>query len=144
MLAAGSAVKDKTLREGDRVLLSFTVCGTCQPCLENRLTKCVVHPTVNFRATRLSDAATTSARLAANGRPVRSQFFGQSSFSRISAVHERCVVRCPPLSAEGDLALYAPMGCGFQTGAGTILNILQPRAYTASSSLASVASALPH
>lgn len=58
-----------------------------------------------------------------DGRPVRSQFFGQSSFARYSAVHENCVVKCPH---PEDLAIYSPMGCGYQTGAGTILNILKP------------------
>lgn len=53
------------------------------------------------------------------------QFFGHSSFARVSAVHELCVVRCP---REEDLALYAPMGCGYQTGAGTVLNVLKPGA----------------
>lgn len=28
-----------------------------------------------------------------------------------------------------DMAIYAPMGCGYQTGAGTVLNILKPRPY---------------
>ncbi|KAK3377220.1 chaperonin 10-like protein [Lasiosphaeria ovina] len=123
--AIGSQVKDKTLRVGDAVLLSFTVCGQCAPCGEQRLTKCVVHPVVNFRATRLADN-TTSARLARDGRPVRSQFFGQSSFARLSAVHEVCVVKCP---YPDDLAVYAPLGCGYQTGAGTVLNMLKPRTY---------------
>jgi len=46
--------------------------------------------------------------------------------ARISAVHEQCVVKCP---YPDDLAIYAPLGCGFQTGAGTILNILKPKPY---------------
>lgn len=83
-------------------------------------------PLLNFRATRMSDD-TTSARFS-DGTRVRGQFFGQSSFSKISAVHEQCVVKCPDSAAE-NLALYAPMGCGFQTGAGTILNILKPKPY---------------
>ncbi|KAK5661873.1 hypothetical protein OQA88_9981 [Cercophora sp. LCS_1] len=124
VLPLGSAVRDKTLRVGDNVLLSFTACGDCHPCKEGRLTKCVVHPKINFRATRLSDN-TTSAKLA-DGRPVRSQLLGQSSFARVSAVHQQSVVRWPDVE---HLALYAPLGCGFQTGTGTILNILKPKSY---------------
>jgi Zn-dependent alcohol dehydrogenase len=45
--------------------------------------------------------------------------------SRFSAVRENCVVRCP--YPDADMALYAPMGCGYQTGAGTILNVLKPK-----------------
>jgi Zn-dependent alcohol dehydrogenase len=39
-------------------------------------------------------------------------------------VHETCVVKCPYPS---DMAIYSPMGCGYQTGAGTLLNVLKPR-----------------
>ncbi|KAK3385788.1 chaperonin 10-like protein [Podospora didyma] len=122
--ALGSDVKDKTLAVGDSVLLSFTVCGKCNSCYENRLTKCIINPQVNFQALRLSDG-TTSAKLK-DGRPVRSQFFGQSSFAKFSAVHEASVVKCP---YPDNLAIYSPLGCGYQTGAGTILNILKPRTY---------------
>ena len=65
----------------------------------------------------------TSPAKLLDGRPVMSQWFGQSSFSRISAVDEKCVVRCP---SPDDLAIYSPMGCGYQTGAGTVLNVLKP------------------
>ncbi|KAK3312933.1 chaperonin 10-like protein [Apodospora peruviana] len=122
--AIGSEVRDRSLSVGDYVLLSFTVCGKCAPCSEKRLTKCVAHTRLNFQSTRQSDGS-TSARLR-DGTPVRSQFFGQSSFARVSAVQEHCVVRCP---YPDELALYSPMGCGFQTGAGTVLNILKPKEY---------------
>lgn len=39
-------------------------------------------------------------------------------------MNEKCVVRCP---YPESLDIYAPLGCGFQTGAGTILNVLKPR-----------------
>lgn len=52
-----------------------------------------------------------------------SQFFGQSSFLKLSVVSRYSVVPCP---YPDDLALYAALGCGFQTGAGTILNSLKP------------------
>jgi Zn-dependent alcohol dehydrogenase len=39
-------------------------------------------------------------------------------------VHETSVVKCP---YPDDMAIYSPMGCGYQTGAGTILNVLKPR-----------------
>ena len=58
-----------------------------------------------------------------DGRSVRSQYFGQSSFASMSVVNEKCVVKCP---YPEHLAVYAPLGCGFQTGAGTILNVLRP------------------
>lgn len=39
-------------------------------------------------------------------------------------VHEYCVVKC---DFPEDMAIYSPMGCGYQTGAGTVLNILKPK-----------------
>ncbi|KAH8592584.1 hypothetical protein B0O99DRAFT_653761 [Bisporella sp. PMI_857] len=90
--ALGSDVKDKSLNIGDYVLLSFTTCGTCSACLDGQPASCHIHPKVNFSTVRLLD-----------GRSVRSQFFGQSSLSRISVVSDHCV-----------------------TGAGAVINILKP------------------
>ncbi|KAM0335184.1 hypothetical protein ACHAQA_000225 [Verticillium albo-atrum] len=59
-----------------------------------------------------------------DGRTVRTQYFGQSSFSKMSVVNEKCVVPC---ADAAQLDIYAPIGCGFQTGAGTILNVLKPK-----------------
>jgi Zn-dependent alcohol dehydrogenase len=64
----------------------------------------------------------TSPAKLLDGRPVRSQFFGQSSFARFSVVYENCVAKCP---YPDDLAIYSPMNCGYQTGAGTIFNLLK-------------------
>lgn len=41
----------------------------------------------------------------------------------MSVVLEKCVVKCPYLESVG---IYAPLGCEFRTGAGTILNVLKP------------------
>lgn len=41
----------------------------------------------------------------------------------MSVVAERSVVKCP---YPESLSYFAPLGCGFQTGAGTILNALKP------------------
>jgi Zn-dependent alcohol dehydrogenase len=58
---------------------------------------------------------------AQKGNGIFSTFFGQSSFARHTLAHRSTVVRVP---ADTDLALYAPMGCGMQTGAGAVLNSL--------------------
>ncbi|KAG7284767.1 hypothetical protein NEMBOFW57_009379 [Staphylotrichum longicolle] len=120
--AIGSEVKDKTLRVGDPVLLSFAACGDCISCLDNQFSRCASFPPLNLSGIRRADG-TSPAKLL-DGRPVRAQFFGQSSFSRISVVHEYCVVKC---AFPEDMAIYSPMGCGYQTGAGTVLNILKPK-----------------
>jgi Zn-dependent alcohol dehydrogenase len=52
-------------------------------------------------------------------------FFGQSSFARHTLVHKSCCVRVPASTTPDQLALYAPLGCGMQTGAGAVLNALR-------------------
>lgn len=60
---------------------------------------------------------------ATDGSPVFGSFFGQSSLARHAIAHvDDCVVVDPAL----DLRIVAPYGCGFQTGAGTVLNVLRP------------------
>jgi len=52
---------------------------------------------------------------------VRGHFFGQSSFATHTLATERNLVQVSP---DLPLELLAPLGCGFQTGAGTVLNSL--------------------
>jgi Zn-dependent alcohol dehydrogenase len=56
--------------------------------------------------------------------PLSSPFFGQSSFARHTVVHRSCLVRIP---SESKAELFAPLGCGVQTGAGAVLNSLRVR-----------------
>lgn len=51
-------------------------------------------------------------------------FFGQSSFAEYAVVAAQSAVKVP--YDDVDLAVVAPMGCGIQTGAGTVLNALKP------------------
>lgn len=57
------------------------------------------------------------------GKPIASNFFGQSSFCNPAVVQSHC---CVPLSQNYDLASLASLGCGAQTGAGAVLNIIEP------------------
>lgn len=61
-------------------------------------------------------------RLSKDGQPL-STFFGQSSFGTFAIAHERNVVK---VDKDVDLALLGPLGCGIQTGAGTVLNKMKP------------------
>lgn len=122
ILALGSEVKNKDLQIGDAVLLSFNTCGSCHACINNHPAYCHIHPAVNHNAIRLSDGSTPASL--EGGKSVRSQYFGHSSFANKSVVNEKCVVKC----AHPELMnIYAPIGCGFQTGAGTVLNVLKPK-----------------
>lgn len=118
----GSAVQDKRIKEGGSVLLSFNSCRDCVHCKSGDMGTCLHMTAINFPGTRRSDGS-NPARLA-DGRPARGQFFGQSSFSKMSIVHENSVVPCDLPASE--LAMLAPLGCGYQTGAGTVLNALKP------------------
>jgi Zn-dependent alcohol dehydrogenase len=48
--------------------------------------------------------------------------------SKLAVVDERSVVKCPPGSGVTveDMAVLAPLGCGYLTGAGTVFNVLKP------------------
>ncbi|GAD91859.1 hypothetical protein NECHADRAFT_77081 [Paecilomyces variotii No. 5] len=55
---------------------------------------------------------------------VHGQFFGQSSLSRLAVVSETSVVK---VNARPDeIPFLAPLGCGYLTGSGTVLNVLRP------------------
>ncbi|OLN86470.1 Aryl-alcohol dehydrogenase 2 [Colletotrichum chlorophyti] len=122
--AIGEGVSIRDLAIGDAVLLSFNSCGSCTTCKSGHPAQCSASSLININSVRTSDRS-TPARLASDGRPVRSQFFGQSAFGRMSVVNGKSVVRCPP-EAVDNLGVYAPLGCGLQTGAGTVLNVIKP------------------
>jgi aryl-alcohol dehydrogenase len=65
-----------------------------------------------------------STSLSSNGEAISSHFFGQSSFATYANVVEESVVKVP---SDVPLTHLGPLGCGFNTGAGTVLNELKPR-----------------
>lgn len=104
--------------KGDHVVLSFAHCGHCDNCLTGHPAVCETFNDLNFGG--VNDDYTH--RLSQDGEQL-STFFGQSSFGTFAVVHERNVVKVDP---DVDLALLGPLGCGIQTGAGTVLNKLKP------------------
>jgi aryl-alcohol dehydrogenase len=111
---AGKNVKE--FKPGDHVVLSYQSCGQCRPCRGGRPTGCERFWDANFGFARLDG----SNALDRSG--VRGHFFGQSSFATHTLATARNLVKVPP---DLPLALLAPLGCGFQTGAGTVLNSLK-------------------
>jgi aryl-alcohol dehydrogenase len=104
---------------GDHVVLSLASCGSCARCTAGEVGYCDQTLVLNYLGTRL-DGSTTYTR---DGAPVFASFLGQSSLSELAVVHaSSCVVVDPAL----DLTRVAPYGCGFQTGAGAVLNVLRP------------------
>jgi aryl-alcohol dehydrogenase len=103
---------------GDHVAASFASCGHCENCLEGREAYCLSFMLLNIAGVR-EDGTTTMT--ADDGTVVHGSFFGQSSFASHAIVSARNVVKIP---ADIPLELVGPLGCGIQTGAGTVLNSL--------------------
>jgi aryl-alcohol dehydrogenase len=119
VLRVGSAVTH--VAPGDRVGLTFDSCGRCPTCLRGSSPYCHDFFAHNFASAR-ADGTTALAR---DGEPVHSHFFGQSSFATHALATARNVVRL----ADGvGFEVAAPFGCGIQTGAGAVLNVMRPPA----------------
>lgn len=105
---------------GDHVILTFDSCGTCGSCKDGHPAYCETFRARNFSGRRLDQTAGACLH---DGHPVMARFFGQSSFATHAIATVRNVVVVPN---DVDLATLAPLGCGVQTGAGAILNVLRP------------------
>lgn len=108
---------------GDKVVLTFASCRNCSMCSRGEPSYCEQFVMHNVAGTRLD--GTTA--LHGEGGDVHGFFFSQSSFATHSIAVESNVVK---LSPEVDLSTVGPLGCGIQTGAGTVLNRLKPQAGT--------------
>jgi aryl-alcohol dehydrogenase len=111
---AGKSVKG--VRRGDHVVLSYQSCGRCRQCRGGHPAHCQHFYEANFGFQRLDG----SNALQRSG--VRGHFFGQSSFATHTLATERNLVR---VSKNLPLEVLSPLGCGLQTGAGTVLNSLK-------------------
>ncbi|KAG6242318.1 hypothetical protein E4U25_004241 [Claviceps purpurea] len=114
----GSQVKH--VIPGDKVLLSFSHCQECAQCKDGHPAYCYSFMPLNFGGKRL-DGSTVMKQDTQDSKALFSGFFGQSSFARYAIVSTSSLVKVPP---DTDLALFAPLGCGLQTGAGAVLNAL--------------------
>jgi aryl-alcohol dehydrogenase len=102
---------------GDRVVLTFRSCGRCRNCDKGLSAYCHTAQDLNYAGARL-DGTTC---LSDNGNRIASNFFAQSSFATHCLAYERNVVKAPD---SIPFELLAPLGCGVQTGAGTVLRSL--------------------
>lgn len=112
----GSGVEN--LATGDHVVISYAYCGHCENCLSAHPAVCVDFNDLNFGNTMEK----ANGRIQQNGKDIAT-FFGQSSFATYAITSERNLVK---VDKQVDLALLGPLGCGIQTGSGTILNKLKP------------------
>ena len=108
------------VRPGDKVLLSYTSCGRCPNCRDGHPAFCATWVPDNLITGTRRDGSTAVTR---DGAPIGGRFFGQSSFAEHVLADERSVVRVPD---DAPLDVLAPLGCGVQTGFGTVWNVLDP------------------
>jgi aryl-alcohol dehydrogenase len=111
---------------GDHVVLSFPSCGHCRPCRTGHNAYCESGFSLCFGGSR-PDGSSPLHRLdgAAPSGDVHGSFFAQSSFASHALATASNVVK---VSRDVPLDLLGPLGCGFQTGAGAVLNSLKVRA----------------
>ncbi len=107
-----------TVAPGDPVAISYNSCGKCNNCLCGMPFYCSNFIGLNYSGAR----ADGTMPITKDGVPLFGMFFGQSSFAEFSLATERNIVKVP---ADVPVELLGPLGCGVQTGAGTVLNALK-------------------
>ncbi|RMZ78767.1 hypothetical protein DV738_g3694, partial [Chaetothyriales sp. CBS 135597] len=98
------------VKPGSNVILCFTSCGECKYCVRKQTPYCDLWFQYNFGIGRLDGT--------------------KSSFARHAVVSERGLVPVPEEAVARGWHTLAPLGCGVMTGAGAMLNVLQPAAHS--------------
>ncbi|WP_026918448.1 NAD(P)-dependent alcohol dehydrogenase [Gordonia shandongensis] len=122
----GAGVVERTgdavtgIEVGDHVVLSFEHCGRCVSCRSGHPAYCAEFMLRNLSGRR-ADGSTGAVD--SSGTPLAGRWFGQSSF----ATHAVATARNAVVVDRGlPLELLGPLGCGLQTGAGAVLNVMRP------------------
>ncbi|MER5118776.1 NAD(P)-dependent alcohol dehydrogenase [Serratia marcescens] len=110
--------KVANISPGDHVIMSYPSCGVCNQCMSGASPYCKHGFELSFGGHRLDGTN-------AMHDGIHGHFFGQSSFATYAIANQRNVVKVPK---DVPLKLLGPLGCGFQTGAGTVLNALKVNA----------------
>ena len=117
--AVGSAVTD--LASGDPVVISFPWCGECEPCRAERISYCTNARRLKSSGRRADGSAPMRRP---DSTPVYSCFFQQSSFATFALAPAKDVIK---IRRDAPIDMLGPLGCGLQTGAGAVLNVMRPR-----------------
>ncbi len=101
------------------MVLSYAACHHCENCLSNHPSACEDFNTLNFGGRREDGTTPLPA-----GRPGSVPVLWPVVFQPVCVVTRasNAVVVDPDV----DLTLLGPLGCGIQTGSGTVLNRLKP------------------
>ncbi len=105
---------------GDHVIMTYDYCGTCPQCVSGAPSYCDHHGELNFAGVR-PDGLCTHRHPDSETADIAGSFFQQSSFATYALSHVTNTIK---VDASLPLELLAPLGCGVQTGAGTVLNTL--------------------
>lgn len=105
---------------GDHVGFSYGYCGKCEACRTGQPYGCENNRELNFSGKQYDG----TKRITYKQQEV-SSFFGQGAFATHAIVHKNNLIKVPN---NIDLSLVGPLGCGIQTGAGAVLNYIQPKA----------------
>lgn len=109
-----------TLEVGDHVAISFDHCRECAVCTGYSPAYCELFGPLNYFGERLDGTVTMH-----NGdEEVHGNWFGQSSFATKVIANARNAVK---VDEDLPIELLGPLGCGLQTGAGSVLNVFQPK-----------------
>jgi len=108
----------RAVAPGDHVVMSYDYCGECTCCRRGRPAYCHSAHAFNFAGAR----ADGSSPLARGNERIHGAFFGQSSFATYALCSEQNVVK---VERDLPLEILGPLGCGVQTGAGTVFNVFK-------------------
>ncbi|MDR1580130.1 MAG: NAD(P)-dependent alcohol dehydrogenase [Synergistaceae bacterium] len=109
----------EALAPGDHVVTAYNWCGECEACRQGRTWECDRFDE-NFDGLRPDGTTPFSLK----GNPVI-PLMREGGFSAKMVCHKNSVIKIDPAL---DLRLMGPLGCGIMTGAGSVLNYLNPEA----------------
>ncbi len=110
----------RKVKPEDHVVMSWDCCGICPSCKSGMNTYCHSFLPINFSGVR-SDGSTTLKKGSQN---IHGSFFCQSAFATHALANETSVVK---VKQDVPLEMLAPLGCGIQTGVGSVFNSLKPK-----------------
>ncbi|MCL2365972.1 MAG: NAD(P)-dependent alcohol dehydrogenase [Oscillospiraceae bacterium] len=116
----GPGVTD--LKPGDRVVLSYPTCGICDACKSSKPFACENL----FWSLFGGNYADGTKRMKGFDGAEIGVMFGQGSFATHAIVNQRNAVKVD-VDSDDELAQLCSLGCGIQTGAGAVLNRMNPR-----------------